>query len=132
MQVNTILVQTYWEIGKYIVEFEQKGNEKAEYGSQLFDRLSKDLTLAYGKGFSRSNLFQMRLFYVKFPIVQTVSGQLTWSHYFEILKADSELEIGFYAKQTEKERWSVRELKRQMKSSRVQQTETEPVDSVVC
>jgi predicted nuclease of restriction endonuclease-like (RecB) superfamily len=116
-QVNTILVQTYWEIGKYIVEFEQKGNEKAEYGSRLFDRLSKDLTLAYGKGFSRSNLFQMRLLYVKFPIIQTMSGLLTWSHYLEILKADSALEIGFYAKQTEKERWSVRELKRQMNSS---------------
>jgi len=116
LQVNTILVQTYWEIGKYIVEFEQKGNEKAEYGSQLFERLSKDLTQAYWKGFSRSNLFQMRLFYVKFPIVQTLSGQLTWSHYLEILKSDSELEIGFYTKQSEKERWSVRELKRQMKS----------------
>ena len=76
-QVNIILVQTYWEIGRYIVEFEQKGNEKAAYGSQLFDRLSKDLTLAYGKGFSRSNLFQMRLLYIKFPIIQTVSGQLT-------------------------------------------------------
>ena len=116
VQVNTILVHTYWEIGKYIVEFEQKGKEKAEYGSQLFERLSKDLTTAYGKGFSRSNLFQMRSLYIKFPIVQTLSGQLTWSHYLEILKSDSELEIGFYAKQAEKERWSVRELKRQMKS----------------
>jgi hypothetical protein len=56
IQVNTILVQTYWEIGKYVVEFEQKGNQKAEYGSRLFENLSKDLTLAYGRGFSRSNL----------------------------------------------------------------------------
>ena len=95
---------------------EQGGNEKADYGSHLFERLSRDLTLAYGKGFSRSNLFQMRLLYIKFPIVQTVSGQLSWSHYLEILKSDSELEIGFYTKQAEKERWSVRELKRQMKS----------------
>lgn len=54
--VNTILVQTYWLIGQHIVEFEQKGNERAEYGSQLFERLSKDLTLLYGKGFGRSNL----------------------------------------------------------------------------
>lgn len=115
-QVNSILVQTYWEIGKYIVEFEQGGNEKAEYGSHLFERLSRDLTLAYGKGFSRSNLFQIRSLYIKFPIVQTVSGQLSWSHYLEILKADSELEVGFYAKQAEKDKWSVRELKRQMKS----------------
>jgi predicted nuclease of restriction endonuclease-like (RecB) superfamily len=115
--VNTILVQTHWYIGQHIVEFEQNGNERAEYGSQLFERLSKDLTLAYGKGFSRSNLFQIRLFYIKFPIVQTLSGQLTWSHYTEILKADNDLELSFYNKQCQHERWSVRELKRQMKSS---------------
>jgi hypothetical protein len=59
-QVNTILVKTYWEIGKHIVEFEQKGNEKAAYGSNLFERLSKDLADSYGKGFSRSNLLYMR------------------------------------------------------------------------
>ncbi len=105
--VNTILVHTYWEIGKYIVEFEQKGNERAEYGTQLFDRLSKDLTMQYGKGFSRSNLLYMRKLYLNFPISETLSHILTWSHYFEILKADSDLEIGFYAKQAEKERWSV-------------------------
>ena len=115
-EVNTILVQTYWEIGRYIVEFEQKGNERADYGSQLFDRLSQDLTQAYGKGFSRSNLFYIRKLYLSFPISETLSHKLTWSHYFEILKADSDLEIGFYVKQSEKEKWSVRELKRQMKS----------------
>ncbi len=54
--VNAILVQTYWQIGRYIVEYEQKGNVKAEYGSELLDRLSKDLTAEFGKGFSRSNL----------------------------------------------------------------------------
>ncbi|HQH43512.1 MAG TPA: PDDEXK nuclease domain-containing protein [Syntrophorhabdaceae bacterium] len=114
--VNAILVQTYWEIGRYIVEFEQKGNVKAEYGSELLDRLSKDLTAEFGKGFSRSNLFQIRQFYLKFPKIQTLSGQLSWSHYVEIIKADSELEISFYTRQCEKENWSVRELKRQMKS----------------
>ena len=115
--VNTILVHTYWEIGRYIVEFEQNGEFKSEYGSQLIDRLSKDLTLSFGKGFGRSNIFQIRLFYIKFQKIQTLSGQLTWSHYSEILKAENDLEIGFYSKQCEKERWSVRELKRQMKSS---------------
>ena len=115
--VNTILVQTYWHIGQHIVEFEQKGNERAEYGSQLFERLSKDLTQSYGKGFRRSNLLYMRKLYLFFPISETLSHLLTWSHYYEILKADSELEIGFYSKQCEKERWSVRELKRQMRSS---------------
>jgi len=115
--VNTILVQTYWQIGRYIVEFEQHGNERAEYGSQLFERLSKDLTSAFGKGFSRSNLLYMRKLYISFQISETLSHKLTWSHYFEILKADSDLEIGFYSKQCEKENWSVRELKRQMRSS---------------
>src|SRR5688572_998982 len=115
--VNTILVQTYWHIGQHIVEFEQGGAERAEYGSQLFERLSKDLTQAYGKGFGRSNLQYIRKLYLSFPICGTVSRILTWSHYYEILKADSGLEIGFYSKQCEKERWSVRELKRQMKSS---------------
>jgi len=115
--VNTILLQTYWYIGQHIVEFEQKGNEKAEYGSQLFERLSKDLVEAHGKGFSRSNLLYMRKLYLSFPISETLSHLLTWSHYFEILKADSELEISFYSKQCQHERWSVRELKRQMKSS---------------
>lgn len=114
--VNTILVQTYWQIGRHIVEFEQKGSAKAEYGSELLDRLSRDLTAEFGKGFSRSNLFQIRQFYLKFQNIQTLSGQLSWSHYAEILKADSDLEISFYTRQCEKEHWSVRELKRQMKS----------------
>jgi predicted nuclease of restriction endonuclease-like (RecB) superfamily len=115
--VNTILVQTYWRIGQHIVEFEQNGNERAEYGSQLFDRLSKDLTTSYGKGFGRSNLLYMRKLYQTFPIRGTLSHVLTWSHYYEILKAENPLEISFYSKQSENERWSVRELKRQMRSS---------------
>jgi len=114
--INSILVQTYWEIGKYIVEFEQGGKERAEYGSQLFDRLSRDLTSLYGKGFGRSNLLYMRKLYLCFQISGTLSHKLTWSHYYEILKADSELEISFYTKQCENEKWSVRVLKRQMKS----------------
>ena len=117
MAVNTILVQTYWHIGQHIVEFEQKGKERAEYGSQLFERLSSDLTLLYGKGFGRSNLLYMRKLYQCFPISGTLSHLLTWSHYYEILKADNPLEISFYSKQCEQERWSVRELKRQMKTS---------------
>jgi len=101
--VNTILVLTYWKIGQHIVEFEQDGKEKAGYGTQLFERLSKDLTTLYGKGFSRSNLVYMRKMYLYFPICETLSHILTWSHYFEILKSDSDLEIGFYSKQCEKE-----------------------------
>ncbi len=109
---NTILVQTYWLIGKHIFEFEQEGKEKADYGTKLLDKLSKDLSTQYGKGFSRSNVFQIRQFYVRLSKIQTLSGQfknsetntikLSWSHYVEILKAESDLEISFYAKQTEK------------------------------
>jgi predicted nuclease of restriction endonuclease-like (RecB) superfamily len=116
IEVNSILVRTYWEIGRHIVEFELKGKQKAEYGSLLFSRLSADLTRMYGKGFGRSNLFYMRRLYQSFQICGTLSHKLTWSHYYEILKANSDLEIRFYAKQAEKEKWSVRELKRQMKS----------------
>ena len=114
--VNTILLQTYWNVGRHIVEFEQGGSIRSVYGSELLDRLSKDLTLEFGKGFSRSNLFQIRQFYIRFPKIQTLSGQLTWSHYTEIMKEDNELAVSFYLKQCERENWSVRELKRQMKS----------------
>ena len=101
--VNTILVQTYWHISKYIVEFGQKGEAKAAYSKELLTKLSKDLTLEYGKGFSRSNLFQIRNFYLKFPKIQTLSEQLSWSYYVEIIKADTDLELNFYLKQCEKE-----------------------------
>lgn len=75
--VNTILVQTYWLIGRHIVEFEQDGNEKAEYGSFLFEKLSKDLQNVYGKGFSRSNLLYMRKLYLKFPKSEALSNVLS-------------------------------------------------------
>lgn len=114
--VNAALVKTNWQIGHYIVEYEQRGKERAEYGAELLNRLSRDLTATYGKGFSRSNIIYIRKFYLCFPKGETLSHLLSWSHYFEILKANDELEISFYAKQCEIENWSVRELKRQMKS----------------
>lgn len=114
--VNTVLVNTYWHVGQYIVEFEQQGNNRAAYGEGLIKNLARDLTLRYGKGFNRNNLQYMRKFFIAFPKCTTLSCKLTWSHYFEILKADDPLEISFYAKECEKERWSVRELKRQMKT----------------
>ncbi|MBI1307228.1 MAG: DUF1016 family protein [Bacteroidetes bacterium] len=114
--VNSILVHTYWLIGRHIVEFEQGGNEKSEYGSFLFDQLSRDLTYHYGKGFSRANLLYMRKIYLTFPKSETLSNVLSWSHYVEILRSDNELEINFYINQCIREQWSVRELKRQIKS----------------
>ncbi|MBQ9184108.1 MAG: DUF1016 family protein [Neisseriaceae bacterium] len=114
--VNQGIVQTYWAIGKHIVEFEQAGNEKAEYGSALLKRLSQDLTQRYGKGFSMSNINKMRKLYLEYPILQTVSAKLSWSHFVELLKLDNPLERSFYQKECENAHWGVRELKRQMKS----------------
>lgn len=114
--INTALVQTYWTIGQHIVEYEQQGNERAEYGSNLLNRLVKDLKEKYGVGFNRSNLQYMRKLYVAFPNCATLSCKLSWSHYVEILKGDDPLEISFYATQCVKENWSVRELRRQRNS----------------
>jgi predicted nuclease of restriction endonuclease-like (RecB) superfamily len=111
--INSALVETYWNIGKYIVEFEQDGQIRAKYGEQLLLNLSKDLTVLLGKGFSKSNLFNMRLFYIRFPIFQTLSGILSWSHIIEIVNIDNELERGFYLAETTNENWSVRQLKQQ-------------------
>jgi predicted nuclease of restriction endonuclease-like (RecB) superfamily len=111
--INTALVETYWNIGKYIVEFEQKGDARAKYGDKLLVNLSKDLTVAHGNGFSKSNLFNMRLFYSRFPIFQTLSGKLSWSHIIEIVNIEEKLERDFYLAETENENWTVRELRRQ-------------------
>jgi len=116
-QVNRTLVETYWNIGRYIVEFEQQGQEKAEYGSRLLARLSKDLKQLHGRGFSKSNVHYMRLFYLRYPIFQTVSGKLSWSHYTELLAISDDLARSFYEQQCIRENWSVRELKRQKNSA---------------
>jgi predicted nuclease of restriction endonuclease-like (RecB) superfamily len=114
--VNETIIETNWEIGKYIVEYEQEGNPKAKYGSKLLEVLAHDLTLLHGRGFSRSNLTYMRLFYLRFPICEKLSHKLSWSHYFELVKIDDELERSFYYQQNILENWSVPELKRQKDS----------------
>ena len=120
LAVNSNMVETYWKIGQHIVDFEQKGNIKAEYGKALLSKLSKDLSLAHGKGFSLSNVYLMRQFSIKYPIFQTLSGKLerlTWSHFCELIPIDNQLEREFYEIQCQKENWNVRELKRQKKSA---------------
>lgn len=114
--VNQAMVRTYWEIGKHIVEYEQAGNEKAKYGSETLKRLSRDLTERYGNGFGMSNINKMRKFYSLYPILQTVSAKLSWSHYVELLKIEDSMERSFYLKECEQDNWGVRELRRQMKS----------------
>ncbi|MEO7316803.1 MAG: DUF1016 N-terminal domain-containing protein [Ginsengibacter sp.] len=115
--VNTNLVNTYWHIEQYIVEFEQEGSAKAEYGKGLLQDLSKDLALTHGKGFSLSNVKRMRQFYLVYPIGAELPHQLSWTHLVELLKIDDPLERSFYQNQILIERWSTTELIRQKKSS---------------
>lgn len=115
--VNNTITETYWQIGKYIVETEQDGKIKAAYGKKLLTTLSHELTLRLGKGYSRPNLNNMRKFYLKYPNCQMVSDKLSWSHICELIKLDDDLERGFYERQTVNENWSVRELQRQIDSA---------------
>ena len=115
--VNVQITETYWQLGRHIVEFEQGGKIRADYGKALIASLAKDLNLLHGKGFSRSNLVYMRLLYLRYPISQKPSHQLSWSHYVELLKLDDELERSFYEQQAIAEHWSVPELKRQKAAS---------------
>ena len=115
--VNTHLVATYWQVGRHIIEFEQRGKIRAEYGKALLTSLTKDLSIRHGKGFSRSNIIRVRQFYLAYPKGATLSHLLSWSHIVELLKIDDELERGFYEQQCTHERWTVRELIRQKESA---------------
>ena len=123
-QINRTQVLAYWEIGKEIIEFEQKGKARAEYGEKLIGKLSKDMKKKFGRGFSEINLRNMRRFYLEFPIQiqQTLSVKsqfepiLSWSHYCELLKVEKSLARSFYEKEAAQDNWSVRELKRQINS----------------
>ena len=114
---NFELVKTNWETGRYIVEYEQHGADRAKYGTNLLKSLARDLTLKYGRGYNRNALQYMRKLYRTFPKCTTLSCKLSWSHYLEILKCGDELEIGFYVAECVRSNWNVRELRRQMKSS---------------
>ena len=112
--VNQTLVTTYWQMGRYIVEYEQNGADRAKYGAEILTRLSHDLTIRCGRGFGKSNLVYMRKLYRAFPKGMTASYKLTWSHYLEILKSNDELEIGFYCAECVRSNWDVRELRREL------------------
>ena len=142
-QINKTQVLAYYEIGREIVEFEQKGKARAGYGEELIKRLSADMTAKFVRGFSTTNLKMMRLFYQAFPIRQTLSDeslssgkfqamsgkssirqtpsvefnpQLSWSHYCELLSVEHPLARSFYEKEAVNNNWSFRELKRQINS----------------
>lgn len=136
--VNQTMVFTYFEIGKMIIEEEQEGNKKAEYGKSLLKGLSKTLTSKFGKGFSETNLKQMRQFYLAYSKSQTLSDasqqlpeevgkqirqttsdnfSLSWSHYLKLMRIDNLNERNFYEIEAAKNNWSVRELQRQYDSA---------------
>lgn len=129
--VNAVMTATYWEIGRRIVDFDQGGQDRAAYGEALIERLSADLSLRFGRGYSRQNLQQMRGFYLAWPIEgirQTLSGNyvdlnamaktfpLPWSAYVRLLSVKNEVARRFYEAEALRCGWSVRQLDRQINS----------------
>ena len=111
--VNTALVQTYWQVGKMIVEA-QGGEERAGYGDNLLNDLAKRLTIEFGKGFTLTNLKYIRQFYIAFPNGHAVRDQLSWTHYRQLIKLSNSKAREYYAKEAAEGNWSTRELERQI------------------
>lgn len=112
--VDTIQVQTCWQIGRHIVEFEQQGAQRAGYGKRLLALLAKDLTAQFGKGFDETNLRKMRLFYQLFPIRDALRLELSWTHYRRLLRVESAKARQWYVEETANLNWSSRALDRQI------------------
>lgn len=115
--INCELIATYWKIGEEIINSEHKNKIDSQTSRQIILNLSKILTQEIGRGFSRSNLFNMRKFYLEYPNVQTLSGQLSWSHICELLIIENKEKRSFYEKEIVNCGWSIREMKRQIDSS---------------
>ncbi|MDP2753994.1 MAG: PDDEXK nuclease domain-containing protein [Nitrospirota bacterium] len=114
--VNLAMVQAYWHIGKVIVEEEQRGKAKAEYGEYLLKNLSQRLTKDFGKGFDYSNVKNMRQFYMAFPIGDALRSQLNWTHYRLLMRVEKESVRNFYIEECIAGNWSTRQLERQINS----------------
>jgi predicted nuclease of restriction endonuclease-like (RecB) superfamily len=112
--VNTAMVQTYWHIGRLIIEHEQQGESRAAYGKQQLEQLSLRLSAEFGKGFDVTNLRAMRRFYQAFPIRETVSLELSWSHYNLLSRLDNPAAREWYLRDAVRQSWSVRALERQI------------------
>jgi len=112
--VDTVQVRTYWEIGRHIVEFEQGGAERAEYGSKLLSRLAESMAIEFGAGFDVSNLRKMRQFYLYFPIQDALRPELSWTHYRTLLRVESEAARLWYLREAAEQNWSTRALERQI------------------
>lgn len=113
---NTALLQTYWQIGKLIIEDEQQGKSKATYGEATLKTLASQLTFEFGKGFDYTNLTNMRKFYQAFPIVDTLRQELSWSHYRLLSRINSETKRNYYLQECIVANWNSRELQRQINS----------------
>jgi predicted nuclease of restriction endonuclease-like (RecB) superfamily len=112
--VDTVQVQTCWQIGRHIVEFEQEGARRAAYGKQLLSTLAKVLTSEFGKGFDERNLRYMRDFYQTFPIWNAVRSELSWTHYRRLLRVDNDNARHWYMNESALQNWSSRALERQI------------------
>lgn len=115
--VNSIMVETYWKIGQRIVEEEQGGASRAEYGTKLIENLSKYLTDTFGKGFSEANLKNMRQFYLTYPEFDTQCvANLSWTNIRTIIRIDDKKERDYYFKESAEQNWTSRQLERNIKS----------------
>ena len=112
--VDLVQVQTCWKVGRHIVEFEQGGKERAEYGTGLLPRIAETLTAEFGRGFDASNLRYMRLFFQAFPIRGALRHELSWTHYRLLMRLDDPLAREWYAQETATQNWSTRQLQRQI------------------
>jgi predicted nuclease of restriction endonuclease-like (RecB) superfamily len=114
--VNAEMVRAYWEIGREIVEEEQRGQARAGYGKQIVENLSTRLRNDFGRGFDRSNLWHMRDFYRTFPILDALRRELSWTHYRLLLRVEKPEARAFYEQECAAAQWSTRELERQIDS----------------
>ncbi len=113
--INFAMVQTYWQIGRIIVEHEQNGSIRAEYGKAVLQKISENLQKEFGTGFSVRNLQQMKKFYVIFPNTNAVRSQLTWTHYRALLRVDNDTARNWYMDECVRSGWSSRQLERPIK-----------------
>jgi predicted nuclease of restriction endonuclease-like (RecB) superfamily len=113
---NSVLLETYWQIGEIIIKEEQKGQSKAEYGKSTLKNLAQLLTLEFGKGFDERNLNNMRAFYQSFPIWNALRTELSWTHYRLLSRLDSEQKRKYYLTESLTSNWNSRELQRQINS----------------
>jgi len=122
--INHIMIETYRNIGKMIVEEEQKGNQRAKYGTYLIQELSKKLTNDFGRGFSKQSLQNMRKFFLTFPISSAVRRELTWTHYKVLMRVEKPEVREYYLQETIQRQLSVRQLERQIHAFSYERTLT--------